>query len=342
MLSIFKRIIARPSIAVDLGTANTRIYEGEKGIIEEPSLVSNIRQSRNTQKSDAYIAYLNSRLFSSPLSGGVIVDINIAVRLLSPLFKRVHRGLKTPVSLACAPTDTSQKERRLLTEAILRAGALHVAVIPEPWAAAIGAGIDVTKHYAQLLIDIGEGVTDMVAVRDGRIIYTAAERTGCFDIHKAVRSAIISQHKVYLYPLEIEMLTHEIDPDVEQERHKLIAMNGIHIAKRREVSVEVSSAEVARAAEPVISKILKMIGTNLQKLPEDIRCDLDKSEICLTGGGSCIKGIDSLITLKTGMNAKVAPDPAHAVINGAVRILENWKEKESWWESIGWSRLPAF
>jgi rod shape-determining protein MreB len=331
--------MARPNIALDLGTANTRIYECQKGIIEQPSLVSSIRQNKNGQKSDAYIAYLNSRLFLSPLSRGVIVDIGTAVRLLSPMFKKVRKGLKHPVLLACAPTDTSEKERSLLTEAVLRSGALRVAIIPEPWAAAIGAGIDLTKPRAQLLIDIGEGVTDMAAVRDGRLICTAAERIGCSDIHKAIRTAIISQHKVYLYPSEIEKLTHEIDSGTEPESPRIIAMNGIHIAKRREVSVEVSSTEVIRAAEPVISKILKMIGTALQNFPEDIFREASGSGICLTGGGSCIKGMNRLISMKTGLNAKLAPDPVHAVINGAIQLLEHWKGKECWWEKIGWSAL---
>ncbi|MGE0085553.1 MAG: rod shape-determining protein [Desulfococcaceae bacterium] len=341
MFRIFRRITEKPNIAVDLGTANTRICVCEEGMIaEEPSLVRNIRQAGN---SDAYIAYLNSKLCSFPLRGGVVTDINTAIRLLSPLFKKVIRGMRQPVSLTCAPTDTSENERKMLAEAILRSGASHVAIIPEPWAAAIGAGLDVTLPYAQVLIDIGEGVTDMAVIREGRLIRTAAIRTACADIHKAIRKALVSRHKVYLYPEEIERLTQESDAGLPLHTvsQKQMRVNGIHIARRREESIEVSQADVLRAMDPVISAILKMIGGHLRQLPEHIGAEITESGICLTGGGSCMKGLDRRIAAETGLNVSIAPDPVHAVINGANRTLQFWKDHESWWNHIDWPVLRA-
>ncbi len=336
MFKIFRRITQKPNIAVDLGTANTRIYACDDGIIaEEPSLVRNIRQTEN---SDAYIAYLNSKLCSFPLRGGVVTDINTAVRLLSPLFRKIRMGLRHPATLACAPTDTSEKERKLLAEALLRSGASHVAIIPEPWAAAIGAGMDVSVPYAQVIIDIGEGVTDMAVIREGRLIHTAAIRTACADIHRSIRKALVSQHKVYLYPAEIEKLTRESDTAIPLDSlsQKRIQANGIHIARRREESVEVIQTEVIVAMEPVISAILKMIGSHLRKLPGHIGAEITESGICLTGGGACIKGLDQRIAAETGLHVTIAPDPVHAVINGATRTLQFWKDHESWWNRIDW------
>jgi rod shape-determining protein MreB len=193
--------MTRPNIAIDLGTANTRISASGFGqITEEPSLIRHTQHDTTVHGPDKYITYLNSKLVSMPLRGGVIVDIHNAISLLKPLVKRTHKGLRQPVSLACAPTDSSEKERKLLAEAVLHAGVSHVAIIPEVWAAAIGAGIDVTLPYAQVLIDIGEGVTDMAVIRDGRLVFAAAVRLACADLQKAVRTAIIARHKVCLYP----------------------------------------------------------------------------------------------------------------------------------------------
>ncbi len=341
MFKIFKRITQQPNIAVDLGTANTRIHTCEEGVItEEPSLVRNIRQEKN---SDAYLAYLNSKFCSFPLHGGVITDINSAVRLLTPMFKKISRGIRKPVSLACAPTDTSDKERNLLAEAILRSGASHVAIIPEPWAAAIGADLDVTMPYAQVLIDIGEGVTDMAVIREGRLIHTAAIRMACADIHKAIRRAVVSRNKVYLYPAEIERLTRESDSDIPLQTvsQKRMRVKGIHIAKRQEEHIEVNQRDILTAMDPVISAILKMIRENLRKLPDSISAELTESGICLTGGGSCIKGVNQRITAETGLNVLIAPDPVHAVIKGATRTLLYWKDHESWWNHIDWPLLRA-
>jgi len=343
MSSIFRKIIGQPNIAIDLGTANTRIYACEPEMIaEEPSLVRNIRQDNN-KNPDVYIAYLNSKLASFPLRGGVIVDVNSAIKLLKPLFKRVHKGLRKPASLACAPTDTSAKERKLLAEVILAAGSSHVAIIPEPLAAAIGAGIDTTLPSAQLLIDIGEGVTDMAVIREGSLIFTSAVRTACFDIHKAVRTAIISRYKVFVYPSDIERLTHKVDTILQSKTYPLetITVKGIDIVRRREVSITVSNMEIISAIEPVIFKILKMIEVSLQKLPENVYHEIFESGICLTGGGSCIKGIDRVISLRTNLKVKIAPDPVHAVIKGAIRTLQYWEQKNFWWENIVWPILPS-
>jgi rod shape-determining protein MreB len=338
MSSIFSKIIARPNIAIDLGTANTRIstFEPDR-ITEEPSLVRNIRHYKNND-TDAYIAYLNSRLASFPLRGGVVVDVNSATRLLKPLFKRLNKGLRRPVSLACAPTDTSEKERNLLAEAIISAGCSHVAIIPEPWAAAIGAGIDPTLPSAQLLIDIGEGVTDMAVIKDGNFIFTSAIRTACFDIHKAMRTAIISRYRVFVYPSDIERLTHKVDTILESNTFPLetITVKGIDIIRRQEVSIEVSNMEIISAIETVIYKILKMIETSLKKLPQNIYNEISESGICLTGGGSYIKGMEKMLSLRTNLKVNIAPDPMHAVIKGATQTLRYWEKQEFWWKNIVW------
>jgi len=344
MLSCFRQILAQPSIAIDLGTANTRIYGGQgEDFREEPSLVRHTRQDQEIQAPDDYFTYLNNHLASSPLRGGVIVDIHNAVSLLKPLLRRERIGLRQPVSLACAPTDTSELERKLLARAVLDAGAAQVTIIPEVWAAAIGAGIDVTLPSAQMLIDIGEGVTDMAVIRDGRLVFATATRTACSDLQKAVRTSIISRHRVCPTPAETERLTHELaalhqDNDLTGRD---ILVQGMDIIRRKEVDIAVHNREIIDAMAPVLAKILKMIETGIKKLPEKISCEIVESGICLTGGGSCIPGMDRLIAANTSLEVRIAPDPMHSVINGAIQTLQFWQGKENWWENIGWPSIPS-
>ncbi len=344
MLSALKSIFTQSNIAVDLGTANTRVFTPEFGkITEKPSLISLINQKEKPPVSDEYISYLNSKFVSMPLRGGVIVDIKNAITLLKPLIKRSVGALKRPTSLACAPTDTSEKERGLLTEAVLNAGASHVAIIPEVWAAAIGAGLDTGSPLAQVLIDIGEGVTDMAVIRGGRIIYASAVRTACSDLQRAVRNSILARHKVNLYPSEIERLTNEISSMSQKQpfSSRLITVNGIHIIKRCRVTIEVKSKDIVNAMEPVIYKILRMIENSLQKLPDNISREILDSGICLTGGGACIDGIDRLLALRNNLDVRIAPDPIHSVINGAIQTLQYYEGKKSWWEDIVWPKLAS-
>ena len=194
-----------------------------------------------------------------------------------------------------------------------------------------------------MIIDIGEGVTDLAVIRDGRIIYASALRTACSDLQKAVRTAVVARHKVYLYSNELERLTHEISSmnHMQTSPHKLIQVNGIHIIKRHSVTIEVNSKDIISAMEPIVLKILGMIEFSLKKLPENASCEILESGLCLTGGGALINGIDKLISLRTNLAVKIAPDPIHAVINGAIQTLQYWKGIECWWKNIEWPNFVS-
>ncbi|MFZ5572252.1 MAG: rod shape-determining protein [Thermodesulfobacteriota bacterium] len=340
MLSRFKQFFRQPAVAIDLGTARTRLSACEPGIItEKPSVVRNIRRSGRARHPDPYIAYLNDKFVQTPLRGGVVVDVNAAVSLLKPLFSRIHKGVRKPVFLACAPTDSSDRERQRLMEAICKAGAAKGAVIPEPLAAAVGAGMDPAKPSAQMLVDIGEGVTDMAVFREGRIIFSAALRTACSDIHKALRTATVARHRVLPYPAEVERMTHAMGSSgrsTQASTENSLSVRGMDIVKGVEVDIEVSNDEIIQAMGPVIARILNLITLGLKRMPEDIDREISLAGICLTGGGSCINGLDRLLALETGHDIWVPPDPMRTVINGAVQILRNMKEMESWWETINW------
>jgi len=342
MFGKIAQFVEAPSIAVDLGTANTRIYAfGIGTFLEKPSSVSLVK-GKNSEISDEYFKYINSTLVAAPLRGGVIVDLKNAVTLLKPLIVKTRRLLKSPVSLACAPTDTSEVERGLLCRALIASGASRVAIIPEVWAAAVGAGVDITLPTAQMLIDIGEGVTDLAVFREGRIIFSSAIRTACGDIHKAVRSSVMARYKIKIYEQEIERLTNEIAAIVgEPGRNGLLHLAGIDVVKRTEIRTMVDSRIIVDAVLPVFNRITDMIETSLTKLPEKIYCDILDSGIYLTGGGACIEGMDGLIAATTRMTIKIAPDPLHAVINGATQTLNYWHGKKCWWDNIVWPKIPT-
>lgn len=339
MFANLRNMVAPQSIAVDLGTANTRIYAaGIKALTEESSLVRHCQACGNAEAADPYVSYVNSRYASMPLRGGVIVDLKSAISLLRPLLRRSRKGLRRPASLACAPTDTSERERELLADAIINAGAGHVAIVPEVWAAALGAGLDTTRPSAQVLVDIGEGVTDMAVIRGGRIIYSSAVRTACSDLQKAIRSAVISRYGVGLFPAEAERLTHEISAMSESlnDSARLITVEGMDLINKRYVKIEVSCADAVGAMAPVMERIVGMINRGLRNLSQNAGCEILESGLCLTGGGALIRGMDKLLAARTEMSVIIAPDPIHSVIKGASQILDYWQGYDHWWENISW------
>ncbi|MGH9802310.1 MAG: rod shape-determining protein, partial [Blastocatellia bacterium] len=195
-----RKLVAPPDLAIDLGTANTRLYALGHGLIaNEPSLIRFQQYTGEVEAVGAQAAWLSSNdPYSptvSPLHAGVVADIEAASSLLKPFLKRAQRfGLFKPRVLACAPTDACEEERAALIEAAQRAGASEVYIAPEPLAAAIGAGMDVASHYAQMIVDIGDGVTDIAVVRSGSLILTSAVRTACSDLRNAVAQMVSFRH----------------------------------------------------------------------------------------------------------------------------------------------------
>lgn len=344
MFSKLLQIMAPSSIAVDLGTANTRIYASGNGeMTEMPSLVS-LGAGKITGNLDDYLDYINSKIGTKPLRGGVIVDLKNSIALLKPVLKKSRNFFKkSPVSLASAPTDTSEHERDLLRQALVHAGASHVSIIPEIWVAAVGADIDISRANAQLLIDIGDGVTDMAVFRDGGIIHTSSIRLACSDLQRAIRSAVMTKYKVQIYDRDAERLTGEISSilithDINAETFEV---SGIDIIKRKKVNFRVKKKDIVQAIEPVVNKIIKMIEVSLMRLPENIHAEIAETGICLTGGGACIEGIDKLIAFRTNMEVRIAPDPLHAVINGAIKTLATLNGRENGLANNIWPKLKA-
>ncbi len=210
MSSLFRRMVQHPALAIDLGTANTRMYTPFDGkIIEKPSSISHVTcKSENIV--DAYFQYINNKISTKPLRSGVIVNVRNATLLVKPFIKRASPFLLAPIILTCAPVGATKRERDSLRQALINAGASHVPIVPEVWAAAIGAGIDVTLPNAQCVIDIGAGITDLAVFRDGRILYSASIRVACSDLQRAVRSSVLASCRLQIFDVDSEKLTNVV------------------------------------------------------------------------------------------------------------------------------------
>lgn len=323
-----RKLIAAPDLAIDLGTANTRLYALGHGLIaDEPSLIRFQPETGEVEAVGAHAAWLaNVDPYSpsvSPLHAGVVADVEAASSLLKPFLKRAQRfGLFKPRVLACAPTDACEQERSALVEAARRAGASDVYIAPEPIAAAIGAGLDISSHYAQMLVDIGDGVTDIAVIRAGNLILTSAVRTACSDLRNAVSEMVSYRHGVLLFPQEAERLMHLIGANFDYSQEELLVAAGTDWLTGEPLQLCVSSYDLNEAIEPVLDTIVDAIQTTVRKLPEETSCEVIENGICLTGGGAMLQGLPERLAAATSLEVRVAENPLMAVINGARQMLD--------------------
>ncbi|MBU5612284.1 rod shape-determining protein [Geomonas azotofigens] len=278
-MTLFNMDQWRQHVALDVGTATTRIATGNCGMVEVPSRIG----SRKA------------------LHDGVIVDPEAAFRILQPVLERRRVfGMVKPSILGCAPSDASDSERQLLTDAIMKAGAAAVSIIPEPLAAAVGANLDVSSPYAQMVVDVGDGVTDCAVFRSGKVIASYALRGGCCRMRHAIMTAVKAVQQTVLLEEEADLLLR----DCGTSRHS-----------------EPAAGTTVAALLPVLEEIADGIDSFLRDLPNDIGCDIIYSGICLTGGGALIPGLRHLLEERTGINVFTASNPRSAVVEGARAIL---------------------
>ena len=220
MRSMFKSTHWRQHIALDVGTAMTRIATGQSSLAERPSLIGCKRALRD----------------------GVVVDGEAVSSILEPFFALARRfGILKPCVLACAPSNAKDEERQMLTDSIMKAGAFSVSIIPEPLAAAIGSGLDVSSPYAQMVIDIGEGVTDCAVIRSSKILVTSAIKVGCGRMRQAIENEGPKYGCVHIDGTYADMLLHRCG----------LARSAEHAG----------SLFAATAIQPIFKEIANTIGT---------------------------------------------------------------------------------
>ena len=273
-------------IALDVGTATMRVATGLQRLREQPSV---------TGKKPA-------------LCGGVIVDGEAAVSILKPLLAQVRSfGHKKTEVLACAPSDVSHMEQELLIESILSSGASSVVVIPELFAAAIGCGMDVSAPHAQMVIDIGEGVTDCAVIRAGKIQTTCAVRLGCATMRREIVGAGGAKGGKPII--------------TEEEAEELLRAYGVTHSMIDRQSTPGAEQKSIHAVERVVEQLTTVVSSFLRDMPHSLGCEIIESGIWLTGGGALIPGLRERFEAQTGIGVTLVGNPLSAVVEGARALL---------------------
>jgi len=335
LLSGFRRMFNAPDVAIDLGTANTRLYVSGHGLIaDEPSMVK-VQPESGLVEAVGSVAVQqpftdHEASMVSPLRQGVVANVEAASALLRPLLKRAGwMGPSRPRVLACAPTDAREEEREALIEATCRAGASAVVLAPEPLAAAIGIGMDVASVYAQMIVDIGDGVTDIAVIRSGSLVATSAVRVACSNLITAVCQSVADHHNVEPYHREAERLIWKIGAGRSGASLPYVVA-GADCKTGRQRRVYVHRREITEAMLPVICTIVSTVRDAVKNLPPEIGCEVIESGIHLTGGGACLPGMADLLAAETHLDVQTAKNPLRAVINGARQMLITGAQTHLW------------
>ena len=312
-------------IGIDLGTCNTLVYIRGKGIIvNEPSVVA---VERGTRKVLAVGEEAKRMLWKTPgdiiavrpLRDGVIADLETTEKMIRYFVNKVvpRKFFIKPRMVIGVPSCITEVEKRAVEESALNAGAREVEVVEESLVAAIGANIPIHEPAGHMIVDIGGGTSEISVISLGGMVVTNAIRLGGDEFDESIIKYIRQTHNLIIGERTSENLKINIGnatPDKIIEKMEIKGTDAITGLPR---CLEIDAVEVREALQEPISAIIEEIKKTLGQTPPELAADIVERGIVMTGGGSLLKGFDTLISNETGVPAFRAEDPLYCVAIGA-------------------------
>lgn len=322
--------MSKTDIGIDLGTANTVITLGKKGVVlSEPSAIAYHTHTKEVLavgkrayqmigKTPDYIEVIR------PLSGGVISDDRMTQYMIREFILQVtgHR-LTKPRIIICVPSFITDVEKRAVVEAAMSAGSRKAYLIDEPIAALIGAGVNIGKARGNMVVDIGGGTTDVAVISLSGVVESASIKIAGDQFNEAVVKYIRRKHNVLIGERTAEELKMSIGCVYPRDEEQTMEIKGRDLMTGLPRAFSVSSSEMIEAFEEPTMRILEAVHSVLERTPPELVADISTNGIVMTGGGSLIWGIDKLIESHTGIETHVADDAISCVAFGTGKSLED-------------------
>lgn len=320
----------RMDIGIDLGTASVLVYIKGKGIvINEPSVVAiDINTNKILEVGEEARKMLGRTpgniVAIRPLRDGVISDFDITEKMLKYFIKKaVGNSIIKPRVIICVPSGVTEVEKRAVLEASNNAGAKKTYLIEEPVAAAIGAGLDITKPSGHMIIDMGGGTTDIAVISLGGIVVSRSIKVAGDKCDDAIVRYVRKKYNVMIGLRSAEELKINIGTAFPEEEEKFMEVRGRNLVTGLPVNLTISSSDMLEALEETITSIADAVHSVLEKTPPELAADISEKGIIMTGGGCLIHGLDKLIGKRTGLNVAIADDAISCVAKGTGQSLEH-------------------
>ena len=318
-------------IGIDLGTASVLVYIKGKGVVlNEPSVVAIDKNTGRLLKVGAEAQAMLGRTPGNivairPLRDGVISDYDMTERMLKEFIRKVTGGfhLFPPRIMVCVPSGITEVEERAVIDAGRQAGARRVYLIEEPVAAAIGAGIDITKPDGHMVVDIGGGTSDIAVISLSGVVESASIKVAGDQFNESVVKYMRRKHNILIGERTAEQMKMEIGCVYPKEEEATIEIKGRCLMTGLPRVFSVSSSEMIEAFEEVSTRILEAIHGVLERTPPELVADISTNGIVMTGGGSLLWGFDKLIESHTGIETHVAEDAISCVAEGTGKSLDS-------------------
>ena len=316
------------AIGIDLGTATVLVHVRGKGIVlREPSVVA---IDRNTGEAVSVGEEARRMLRRTPgnivairpLKDGVISDYSVTEKMLKYFIRKVcGKFIFAPTIMVCVPSGVTEVEKKAVVDAATQAGAKKVYLIEEPIAAAIGAGIDISKACGSMVVDMGGGTTDLAVISLGGAVVSESINVAGDKFDEAITRFVRNKYKILIGEKTAEDLKVTIGSVFKGSRNLTTTMKGRNLIKGLHDEIVISTEELRGALMEPVSLIVESVKSVLEKTPPELSADIIEKGILMTGGGALIDGLDRLIEENTGITVRIAENSVEAVAIGTGEVL---------------------
>ncbi|MDO4338101.1 MAG: rod shape-determining protein [Eubacteriales bacterium] len=322
--------MAASDIGIDLGTRNCLVYSTGKGLVlKEPSIVVYDKDSEKIRAIGEEARQMAGHVTSNmevirPIRQGVIVDYIVMEKMLKYFISKAmgRRAFRKPRISICVPSGITEIERKAVEEATYQAGAREVFLVEEPIAAAIGAGLDVTRPYGNLIVDIGGGTTDVAVISLAGVVVSSSIKVAGDAFDQAIMNYVRKNHSLFIGGDTAEAIKIQIGTASEEADPRTMEVKGRNVITGLPKVATLTSEEIRIALKDATGQIVETVHSVLEKTPPELAADIVDRGIVLTGGGALLHGMDTLIEQKTGVNTLTVQEAMSVVAVGTGKYAE--------------------
>ncbi|TCZ75164.1 rod shape-determining protein [Paenibacillus albiflavus] len=319
-------------LGIDLGTANTLVFEKGKGIIvREPSVVAQRTDTKTIEAVGNDAKKMIGRTPGNirairPMKDGVIADFETTAAMMRYFLRQAQKKSmfgRNPNVMVCVPSGITAVEKRAVTDAAKQAGAKEAHTIEEPLAAAIGAGLPVWEPTGSMVVDIGGGTTEVAVISLGSIVTSRSIRVAGDEMDEAIMQYIKKTYSLLIGERTSETLKMELGSALPLEQTESFEIRGRDLVSGLPKELTVTSEEITEALTDTLNSIVEAVKVTLEKCPPELAADIIDRGIVLTGGGGMLRNLDKLLTGETGMPVIVAENALDCVAIGTGLSLDH-------------------
>ena len=317
-------------IGIDLGTATVIAYAKGKGIVlREPSVVAVDNNTGEVLAVGKEARRMLGRtpgniVATRPLRDGVISNYTVTEKMLKYFFNRVcGKFIFAPTIMVCVPSGVTEVEKKAVVDAASQAGARKVYLIEEPIAAAIGAGIDISKACGSMVVDMGGGTTDIAIISLGGAVVSTSIKVAGNKFDEYIIKYIKKRYNVVIGDRTAEDLKINIGCVYPRMQRLEMEVRGRHLATGLPVNLVVNSDDMLEALKEPAAQVVEAVLSILERTPPELSADISDRGIYMTGGGCLVHGLDKLLQEKTGINVMIAEESVSCVAIGTGKALDD-------------------